>query len=215
MKTADNNERTRIILLLGGVAGPLLFTFADIYAGLQNPDYSFTAQAISELFAIGAPMTYFVVPIFTLGSILALAFSLGVWRSAGGSRAIRLAAVMFVGNAINGFLLWNIYPMHMRGEEAGFTDVMHVLLSGVGVVFILSAVIIVTAASHGWLRYYSIIELLVLMVPSAIVFMTIPGLAMGEPTPFVGLTERISTYGYYVWQFIFVRYLINQGKRQK
>jgi hypothetical protein len=183
--------------------------------GLLYPGYSFTAQAISELFAIGAPTSSFVVPTFTLCSLLVLAFSVGVWVSAWGSRAIRLNSLMFFGNAVNGLVLWNVYPMHMRGAEATFTDTMHIVLAGVGVVFVLLAVCIVALSSSGWLRAYSIIAILVLLVPGAIVFMTIPGLVMGEPTPYVGLTERISTYGYYLWQVVFIKHLINQGKSQK
>lgn len=216
MKIIYTREGTRILLLLCGILSPLLYLSVDIVAGLKYHGYSFTAQAISELFAIGAPTSSLVVSIFTLSSLLLLVFSIGVWRSSGGSRAIKLTALMFVGNSVNGLILWNIYPMHMRGAEASSTDVMHILLAGVGVVFVLLAVCIVAVASHGWLRFYSIIGLFILLVPGAMVFMMIPGLTMGEPTPYVGLTERISTYGYYIWQIIFVNYLIkadgNGGK---
>jgi hypothetical protein len=34
---------------------PLVYIVTDVIAGLRYPDYSFTAQAVSELFAIGAP----------------------------------------------------------------------------------------------------------------------------------------------------------------
>jgi hypothetical protein len=208
-------EKRRVLLLICGFIGSLLYVAMDIVGGLLYPDYSFTAQAISELFAIGAPTSGFVVLIFTLSSLLMLAYSLGVWVSAGGSRAIRLTALMFVGNAVNGLVLWNVYPMHMRGAAATFTDTMHIVLAGVGVVFVLLAVCIVALSSRGWLRVFSIVAILVLLVPGALVFMTIPGLTMGEPTPFVGLTERISTYGYFLWQIFFIKHLINQSESQK
>jgi hypothetical protein len=207
-------EKSRVILLICGFIASLIFAVTDVTAGLLYPGYSYTSQAISELFAIGSPTSSFVVPIFTFSSILVLAFSVGVWVSAGGSRTIHLVALMFVGNAVNGLLLWNVYPMHMRGAEATFSDTMHIILAGVGVFFVLLVVIIVVLTSHDWLRIYSVVSLIVLLVPGALVFMTIPGLVMGEPTPYVGLTERISTYGYYVWQTIFIKHLINQGKSQ-
>lgn len=205
---ADPAGKVRTLLLVCGIISPILYFGTDMFAGLTYPGYSFTSQAISELFAIGAPTSGFVVSLFTLSSLLLLAFSIGVWRSSYGSRAIRLTALMFAGNAVNGLVLWNVYPMHMRGAEATFTDVMHVLLAGVGVVFVLLAVCIVALSSRGWLRIYSVMAIMVLLVPGAIVFMTIPGLTMGEPTPYVGLTERISTYGYYLWQAIFVKHLM-------
>jgi len=206
-----SNEKVRILLLVCGILAPILYFGTDMYAGYLYPNYSFSAQAISELFAIGAPTSGIVVPVFTLSSLLLLAFSLGVWNSSGGSLAIRLTALMFVGNAVNGLILWNVYPMHMRGEAATFTDLMHIILAGVGVVFVLLAVFIVVLSSHGLLRIYSIIALVVLLVAGALVFITIPGLKMGEPTPYVGLTERISTYGYYIWQLIYIKHLIQAG----
>jgi hypothetical protein len=202
------SNRLRVLLLSCGVLGALLFAITDFAAGFRYPGYNFYSQAISELFAVGAPTSSFVVPIFTIGSLLAVAFSLGVWMSAGGSRIIRLISLMFVGNAANGLILWYFYPMHMRGVEPTFTDTMHILLAGVGVVFVLLAVLFSAIYLRGWIRACSIIGVLVLLVPGAIVFLTIPGLMMGEPTPFVGLTERVSTYGYYLWQTAFIVYLV-------
>jgi hypothetical protein len=37
------------------------------------------------------------------------------------------------------------------------------------------------------------------------------GLVMGKPTPYVGLTERISTYFYYLWQAIFIEHPITRA----
>jgi hypothetical membrane protein len=204
----ESSEKRRVLFLYCGILAPILYFLADMYAGYVYPGYSFTSQAISELFAIGAPTSGIVVSIFTVSSLLLLMFSLGVWRSSSGNRAVKITALMFVGNAVNGLILWNIYPMHMRGDTATFTDLMHIILAGVGVVFILLAVLTVILSSDGLLRIYSIIALMVLLIPGAIVFITIPGLKMGEPTPYIGLTERISTYGYYLWQFIYIKHLI-------
>jgi hypothetical protein len=122
----------RKALLICGILSPLLYIGADILAGILYAGYSFTSQAISELFAIGAPTSGLVVLLFTVSSMLLVAFALGVWMSAGWDRALRAMALMMVGNAVNGLVLWNFFPMHMRGAEATFTDTMHVTLSGVG-----------------------------------------------------------------------------------
>jgi hypothetical protein len=198
----------RKLLLACGIVASLIYIGTDILAGTLYTGYSFTSQAISELFAIGAPTSSFVVPFFTLSSLLLLAFALGVWKSSRQSRSLRLTALMFVGNAVNGLVLWNVYPMHMRGAEATYTDTMHVLLSGVGVVFVLFAVCIVARVYHNELRLYSIAAILILLIPGAAVFLYVPQLVLGQPTPWVGLTERISTYGYYVWQTVFIIYLM-------
>lgn len=113
----------------------LLFVSTDILAGILYAGYSFTNQAVSELFAIGTPTSHFVVPLFTLYSVLLVAFTLGIWISAGLNHALRVMALMMIVSAVNGLVLWNFFPMHMRGAEMTFTDTMHVTLAGVGALF--------------------------------------------------------------------------------
>jgi len=72
---------------------------------------------------------------------------------------------------VNGLVLWNVFPMQMRGAEAVFTDTMHVLLAGVSVVFVLVVVCVVALSSRGWLRLLSVAVILVLLVSGALVFM--------------------------------------------
>jgi len=206
---AKNSEPLRDSLLYCGIISPVLYFVTDIFAGALYPGYNFSSQAVSELFAIGAPTSGWVVPLFTLGSLLTLAFALGVWRRANHSRCLRLIAIMIAGNAVNGLVLWNIFPMHMRGAEATFTDTMHIILAGVGVVFVLGVVLVVALNSKGFLRLFTVMTIFILLVPGAAVFFVIPNMVLGEPTPWVGLTERISTYGYFVWQTYFIINLIN------
>ena len=194
-----------------GIISPLLYFCTDIYAGIVYPGYNFITQAISELFAIGSPVSFFVIPLFTITSLLSLMFSLGVWKSSKGNRDLKLTALMFAGNAVNGLILWNFFPMHMVGEETSFTDLMHILLAGVGVIFVLLAVLIVALSNHGRLRTYSILAIVVILVPGALVFMMIPGLTLGENSPYMGLTERIANYGYYIWQAIFIKHLMKSS----
>lgn len=98
---------TRKLALTCGLVAPLLYIATDILAGTLYHGYSFTAQAVSELFAIGAPTNRLVVPLFTVHSLLLLTFALGIWMSAGGNRALRVMAWMVVGNAVNSLVLWN------------------------------------------------------------------------------------------------------------
>lgn len=201
------------VLLVCGILSPLLYVGTDILAGALYPGYSFTSQAISELFAIGAPTSSLVVPLFTVSDVLLLAFALGVWMSAGRNRALRAMALMMVGNAANGLMLWNFFPMHMRGVEATFTDTMHLALAGVGVIFVLLALGFGTAAYRNWFRFYSVVTILILLVPSGIVaFFYAPQVAANLPTPWVGLAERISTYGWDLWVVVLAIVLLRAEK---
>src|SRR5690349_7740047 len=102
----------RKTLLACGIAGAALYPLSDIIASLRYPGFSYRDQAVSELFAIGAPTAPLVVTLFTLSSSLLLLFSAGMWLSANGRRWVRPMAVMMALNTIDALLLWNFFPMH-------------------------------------------------------------------------------------------------------
>ena len=76
----------RKALLACGVLSSLLYLGIDALAALRFGDYhSYTAQAISELAAIGAPTRELVEPLFRTYNLLLLAFAAGVWAWPGAS----------------------------------------------------------------------------------------------------------------------------------
>ena len=107
---------------------PIVFLVGDFVAGLLYPGYSFTAQAPSELFAVGAPTSCLVVQLFSLSSALFVAFSFGVWRASGGRRNVHVVALLIAANGIDSLVLWQL-PMHMRGVPPTFSDRMHLILA--------------------------------------------------------------------------------------
>ncbi len=208
----SQTQKIRKVLLACGILSPLLFAGTDILAGALYPGYSFTSQAISELFAIGAPTSDLVVPLFTVSDVLLVAFSLGVWLSAGRNRALRAMALMIAGNAVNGLVLWNFFPMHMRGVEATFTDTMHVTLAGTGVIFVLLALGFGAAAYLNWFRLYSVRTILILLFTGVVAFLYAPEVGANISTPWLGLSECISTYVYDLWQVVLSIVLLRAEK---
>jgi hypothetical protein len=213
-------KRFHNILLICGVIAPLLYIVTDTVAGILYPDYNFIDQAISELLAINAPTSDFVVPLFTLYDILLFAFAFGVWLSAGRNRSLRVIALLMVGNAVTGLMLWNVFPMHMRGVEAAFTDTMHIILSGIGVIFILLAVIFGSFALGKWFRLFSIVTILLFLAPSFLVFALSPSVTqfLGKTVdmpPLTGISERISTYVYMLWQVVLAIVLLRSEKKPR
>jgi hypothetical protein len=209
-KIGGTSNTLRKVLLICGIVSSLIYVGTDIFAGMLWEGYSFTSQAVSELFAIGAPTSHLVVPLFTVYGVLLVAFAFGVWMSAGRNRALRVMALMVVGNAVNGLVLWNFFPMHMRGVEATFTDTMHVILAINP--FILLTVGLGVAAFRNWFRFYSIGTILILLVPATLAFMYVPQVGANQPTPWLGLTERISIYGNLLWQAVLAIVLL-RGER--
>jgi hypothetical protein len=202
----------RNALLACGAVASLTYVATDVFAGLRYPGYSFTDQAVSELFAIGAPTSRVVVPLFTLSSALVAAFAFGVWMSSGRRPAMRWLAIAIFANAVNSLVLWNVFPMHMRGSPLTFTDTMHGILAINP--FVLVSVLFGIVSFKGRFRMYSAVTALILIVPAVLSFSSIAAFAANQPTPGMGITERIAQYGYQLWQATLAVVLV-RGARQK
>jgi hypothetical protein len=187
------------VLLICGILAPFALTVTDIVAALLYPGYRFAEQAPSELFAIGAPTSRLVVPLFSLSSVLFIAFAFGVWRSSGGKRALRVLALLVAANGIDGLLLWQ-FPMHMRGATPTFTDKMHLLLAVNP--FILLSIALGIAAFRNWFRFYSIATIGILIVLATIAFSYVPAASANQATPWLGLSERSGQYAHQLWHVV-------------
>src|SRR5512146_1154231 len=117
--TDQQGTSLRRLLVACGIAGAAMYPLSDILASTRYPGFSYRDQAVSELFAIGAVTSGFVVPLFTASSTLLLLFAVGIWLSANGRRSLRWLAVMMALNAADALVLWNFFPMHMRGSPPG------------------------------------------------------------------------------------------------
>jgi hypothetical protein len=186
-------------LLVCGTLAPFVYIGADITAGALYPSYSFAEQAPSELFAIGAPTSRFVVPLFSLSSLLFVAFAIGVWRAAGSSRLIHLLAVLIAANGLDSLVLWQ-FPMHMRGATPTFTDRMHLILAVNP--FVLLSIAFAVAAFRNWFRFYSVVTIVVLVALATVAFSYVPAVTAHEPTPWLGLSERSAQYAHQLWHAV-------------
>ena len=186
--------RARTVALACGVAAPLVYIAGDIVAARLYPGYSYRDQAVSELFAIGAPTSAVVVVLFSLSSLLYAAFAFGV-----GSSQHAMGGMIFA-NAVNALLLWNFFPMHMRGVAPTFTDTMHALLAINP--FVVLTIGIALATTRGWFRACSAFTLVIVLVPAALAPMYAGQLVAGEPTPWLGVTERVPQYAHHLWHAV-------------
>jgi hypothetical protein len=189
----------RKVLLICGILASLLYVGMDILAGMLWEGYNFTSQAISELSAIGAPTRPLVVTLGIVYDVLLIAFGLCVWVLAGRRHALRLIGGLLVGIGAIGFV-WTQFPMHLRGAEMTFTDTMHWTIAGVVVLLILLMVALGVIAYRKWFRLYSIGTLVTLLVVGMwSIFVGGAQIAAQQSTPFFGVMERITVYGYLAW----------------
>jgi hypothetical membrane protein len=190
----------RKILLACGVLSSLLYVGIDVLAAVRYGDYhSFTSQAISELAAVGAPTKHLVDPLFIAYDVLLIAFGVGVWTSPGRTRALHLVAGLLIAIAAVG-LVWP--PMQLRGTDNVSGDAPHIAVAGVVVLLILLTVGFGASLQGRRFLLYSYATLMTILVSGALTGFAGSRLAAGEPTPWLGVAERINVGAYLVWVLV-------------
>lgn len=183
----------QILLACGPLSGLVYIGWHEL-AGLQWQGYSRVANAISELHLSGTPSSWLLEP--WLGLIynpLVIAFGIGVWQSAQGHRALRAIGALLVFSGAT-FPLWMLF-----GESS---LVAHIVLSAVAVLAMLGAMASGAAALGRRFRIYSVVTLATVAGFFGRAFAYAPQVAAGEPTPWMGLSERIAFGAYFLWLFV-------------
>lgn len=213
-KYLQAQKGVRKVLLICGILSSLLYAGIDVLAGTLYAGYSFTSQGFSELLSPGSPVRQLALELGIVYGVLLLAFALGVWMSAGRNRAMRITALMVFAQAIDGLVTPTYFPAPMRGaagaESAGM---IHVVLTAVGVLTILLAIVFGAAAYRNWFRFYSVGTLLIILAFGIIGFSYVPAISANLPTPWLGATERVNIYGWMLWVVVLAIVLLRAEKR--
>jgi len=186
----------RKVLLICGILSSLVYVAADVVAGLSWAGYSYAHQTISELSAIGAPSRRIWLALGFPYDALLIAFGIGVWGCAGPKRGLRVTAALLIAIGAIGSL-WP--PMHVRGSVTTLTDTLHVVWAGIISLLILLSIGFGAGAFGRRFRIYSIATIAVLLVSGTLTSLYGPRIAANQPTPGVGIFERIDLAGYLVW----------------
>ena len=194
-------------LLLCGVLSSALYVAMLVFVPIAWEGYSSASQTVSELSAIGAPTRpLWVVP--GIGyALLTTAFSLGVFASAGRSRALRVAGGVLIAQSLVS-LLWP--PMHLRGTEPTLTDTMHIAFAMAWLLLMLLAIGFGAAAFGRRFRLYSGATVAVFVVFGALTMPDGARIAANLPTPWVGVWERINIGASLLWLVVFAVALLRR-----
>lgn len=200
-------------MLICGIVSSLLYVAMNIVGAMQFEGYDSASQAVSELFAIGAPSRPVWVLLGIVYQVLVIAFGWGVWASAGRNRALRVVGGLLLAYGVVG-LAAPFFPMHMRGAGVTLTDTMHKILTMVTVLLMLTAIGFGAAAFRKWFRFYSIATIVILLVFGALTGLEAPRIEANLPTPWVGVTERINIGVFLLWVVVLaVALLRTQGDK--
>ena len=201
---ADSRNRThealRQALLVCGIASSLLY--AGMIWAIRYEGYSPISQVPSELTAIGAPTQVLWARLGWMYTVLVAAFGVGVWRSAGRSRTVRIVGGLILAYASLG-LVWPFAAMHQREVLAAggstLSDTLHVVLGAVTVFLMFLAIGCGATAFGKRFQLYSITTIVVLLVFGGLTFVEAPRLEANLPTPWIGLWERINISVFLLW----------------
>jgi hypothetical protein len=191
-------------LLACGILSSLIYVVTDLLASTRWETYSYASQTVSELIAVDAPTRHLVLPLMVVYSLLIYAFGWGIWRSAGKRRALRVAAILIVAKEIFGLVGAIFFPIHLRGVESTISDIMHGVVTFVGVLLCMFPAMGFGAAAFGKkFRLYSIGTMLAFLIFGILAGSNQPSYVANLPTPWMGVWERINIYGYMLWIAVF------------
>jgi len=146
----------------------------------------------------------------TLHDLLAIAFAVGVWLSADGSRAQRWAAGFLLAASVITAPLHPFFPMSSRGMGTGFNDTMHLVLTMAFSVLVFGAMVASVVAIRGWFRLYAIASLVLMMAFGGLTGPLMSDIANSQPTPWLGTFERINAYTMFAWIVVLAVVLIRR-----
>lgn len=208
----------RRLLLLCGVAAPLLWVGMDVAASMLYDGYSYIDQTVSELSAIGAPTRSLWLVLGTVYNVLMIAFAVGIWQSAGRKRALRIVAGLMVAHAVLNLIVGPFSSMHQREALAAggatLSDTLHLILVGVGVFIFLSEIAFAATVFGKRFRLYSLATIVAMLIFGFITSLYAPEVQANEPTPWAGVYERINAYGYMLWLAVLAIALLRGQGRQ-
>lgn len=191
--TARPHESARKVLLAGGPLAALIYIGWHEIAALQWDGYSRISNAISELHLSGTPTKELLDPWEGIAFNAAMAaFGVGIWLSAGRKRSLRAAGAILVVSGAT-FPLWLIFGENLTA---------HIILSAVSVLTWLSLLALGAVAFPGRFRLYTIATTIVFLGAFGLVFAYAPAVEAGDPTPWMGLEERIAFSAFFLWQTV-------------
>jgi hypothetical protein len=193
------------ILLLSGVVSSIWYVATDVIGTRRYPGYSWLDQDFSELTAQGSPVRPLMIALNELPyNLLVLAFAAGIWASTGVSRrAARIAAGGLVGYAAFGFVAGTITPMATRETMASGEDTprnaLHVPLTIVMSLALITGMIAAASLLGKRFRNYTFATIAVLIAFGLLTSLQLPQMKGNNPTPLMGLAERVDIYATMVW----------------
>lgn len=201
----------RKVLLLCGILSSVLYVAADVLASWRYEGYSYADQTYSEIMATGAPTRSPMLLASAAYNLLVAAFAVGVWTSARRKGVARITAAAMVIYAALSMVTPSFFQMDMRGAAVTPRGGLHGPMTAVMSLFILLSMGFGAFLLGKRFRFYSFATIVVLLAFGVLTSLQIPRLVAGEPTPGMGLTERVNIYATMLWFAVLALGLLRGG----
>ena len=207
-------NRLQKILLICGILSSILYIGTDIIASMfLYPGYSYTSQQVSELSAIGAPTKTLWSNMGLIYDILLVAFAIGILSVSKKKTSLKITAILILVFVLD-TTLWKYAPMHPRGTVSVSTDIAHIVLAAVEVLTMVLFMSFGAIALGRRFRIFSGITIFLTLAAGAFVGTTVNAIAAGQPTPWMGLVERVSVYSPMIWLVVFALVMLQWKESQ-
>jgi hypothetical protein len=204
---------TRKFILACGIISSVVYFSADLVGAFSWNGYSMRDQTVSELFAIDAPPRIIVILSFNLYAFLIYAFGVGLWKSAGADRSIKVAGLFLIIKEVLGIVGTWFFPIHLRGIPGNYSDTMHGIITAVGVLCIAVSMGFSAYALGKYFRIYSILTMIIFIVCGVWAGTYADNLGQNLPTPGMGILERANIYLFLLWVIVLSVIQIRKEKR--
>jgi hypothetical protein len=193
------------VLLTSGLLAPLLYFGTDRLVGRLIPSYSFSAQSMSDVSAIGSPQRSLAVLLSVVACVFMTAFGVSLWLVSDQVLLLRAVSVLIIGNAIFGLIAILFFPTQY-GVRPNFVSA-GVLIMFASVLCFILAIVFGAIASKGWFRIFSLAIPATYILFAILRFATAKNFSTGEAVSLIGAQERTMSYTYLLWVFVFSIYL--------
>jgi hypothetical protein len=207
--------------LVCGILSSLLYVAMNVVVPMQWPGYSSASRTVSELSAVGAPTRPLWVILGMVYTLLVMAFGCGVRMAAGdgsAERRLRSAGTLIVVYGALG-IVWPFAPMHLRETLAAgggtSSDTLHIALGVVTEIIYLAALGLAASALGRAFRLYSLATFGALVAFATLVFVEAPRIGANQPTPLIGVWERINIGVFLAWMVVLATALLLRSHRRE
>ncbi len=187
-------------MLYCGLASSLWYLAINILVPQFYPGYYLADYTPSELSAFGAPTRIMWVLLVIPYPLLFSSFGWGIVVTSGENKAARITGMLIIA-----YCMFNLYwpPMHTRDVLASgggtLSDTLHLVWAGITVILSVLIMGFGAAAGSKQFRVYTIISIALLLVFGLLTSKLAGNIDTGEPTPLIGVWERINIGIFLIW----------------